>query len=471
MTLITGTDGGDVLWGTVEDDIVNAGAGDDVIQGGSGDDRIDGGTGSDTIIFDLFAASLTVDLEAGTATGEGNDTLVDIENVEGGFQDDVLIGNDGANRLTGSAGADTMIGGGGNDAIDAEFLDFALGGAVDRVDGGDGDDVVIVSGDDIADGGAGFDTLNIGLFMAADGVTVDLGALWSGGAATVGTGTATGFEALGFVFGSRGDDVISIGTFGSAEDPATLVNGQDGDDRLTGGDHRELLSGGEGDDALIGLGGDDNLIGTEGDDRLEGGAGDDSLNGGSGADVLIGGIGNDIYEYGNDEAPSADRIVERPDDAGIDRIVVSFDQAWVDDANFAGVRNIEIAELVAYRDLTGSEFVLGAEFERTGIGTIIAAGDIDATRMSAGVEFVVTHKSIRPLTVSAGSGDDSFRFGPQTLPPFVYDYVLSGGEGFDTLYLDQPINPGWWGNEVVLSGFEFDRAERRGNPRRADGGG
>ncbi|KAA1052536.1 FG-GAP-like repeat-containing protein [Azospirillum argentinense] len=47
--------------------------------------------------------------------------------------------------------------------------------------------------------------------------------------------------------------------------------------------------------AIIGGGGDDNLSGGTGNDTLSGGDGNDTLDGGAGANTLIGGAGNDVY--------------------------------------------------------------------------------------------------------------------------------------------------------------------------------
>src|SRR5688572_31858151 len=43
--------------------------------------------------------AMAVDLAAGTATGEGTDTLTEIENVVGSNHDDVLRGNEAPNTL------------------------------------------------------------------------------------------------------------------------------------------------------------------------------------------------------------------------------------------------------------------------------------------------------------------------------------------------------------------------------------
>jgi hypothetical protein len=75
-----------------------------------------------------------VSLAAGTARGQGSDTLRHIQNVVGGRFNDTLIGDDRSNGLEGAAGDDELIGRGGGD--------FLVGGkGKDTIDGGAGNDV------------------------------------------------------------------------------------------------------------------------------------------------------------------------------------------------------------------------------------------------------------------------------------------------------------------------------------------
>ena len=75
-------------------------------------------------------ANLVVNVQAGTATGEGSDTLSSIENVTGGSGQDVLTGNGDANVLLGGNGLDTLSGAGGNDRLGGGFgADMLSGGA------------------------------------------------------------------------------------------------------------------------------------------------------------------------------------------------------------------------------------------------------------------------------------------------------------------------------------------------------
>jgi len=146
---IDGGDGNDVLFGQV---------GNDTLIGGPGDDRINGGfddaaSGRNTAGFDTVAHLVVVDLAAGTASGQGQDTLIDIQDVIGSSQGDTILGSDSANLLQGRAGNDILGGRDGGDKL--------LGGdGNDTLSGGSGNDVLQGgAGNDLLDGGAGADAL------------------------------------------------------------------------------------------------------------------------------------------------------------------------------------------------------------------------------------------------------------------------------------------------------------------------
>ncbi len=121
-----GADGVDTLInmesirGSAFDDTLSGDAGPNVIRGGGGNDAIDGAGGDDWV--ELFNAGngVFVDLIAGTAAGEGSDTLANIENIRGSQFDDWLKGSDTGNVLRGDAGDDLLDGRDGADS--AMFL-------------------------------------------------------------------------------------------------------------------------------------------------------------------------------------------------------------------------------------------------------------------------------------------------------------------------------------------------------------
>ncbi|MEX2648191.1 MAG: Ig-like domain-containing protein, partial [Alphaproteobacteria bacterium] len=118
--------------------------------GGSGNDFLDGGTGNDTASFSgvMGPTGVVVNLAAGTATGEGNDTLNDIENVVGSDFDDNLTGDASGNSLDGGLGNDQLAGANGNDILDGGNADDVIEGGTgnDQLFGGDGDDTAVFSG-------------------------------------------------------------------------------------------------------------------------------------------------------------------------------------------------------------------------------------------------------------------------------------------------------------------------------------
>lgn len=101
------------------------GAGNDVVVGG-GDTR-------DRVDFFFSPNAVVVDLTAGTATGEGTDTLTGIGQVFGSRHDDMITGDLNANGLFGGPGNDTISGAAGDDKLDG-------GDGTDTLDGSDGVD-------------------------------------------------------------------------------------------------------------------------------------------------------------------------------------------------------------------------------------------------------------------------------------------------------------------------------------------
>ena len=140
---ITGSDGPNVILTGSGNDLVNGGAGndtittnagDDVVFGGEGDDTIIGGVGAgndtydggdggeevgDTLVYSSATRDIFVDLAGGGAAGLDIDvdTISRFENVIGGGGNDIILGDDQANRLDGGDGNDVLAGGKGNDFL------------------------------------------------------------------------------------------------------------------------------------------------------------------------------------------------------------------------------------------------------------------------------------------------------------------------------------------------------------------
>jgi hypothetical protein len=226
---------------------LNGGNDDNFIMGRSINESINGLAGND-IVF-----------------GMGGD-----DNIDGGADNDLVFGNEGSDFLGGGTGNDTIYAGKDNDAVFGTEGDDYLRGDMgnDLVAGGDGNDSIFggkdddillgEEGDDYILGDLGNDTINAGN----------------------GNDIAFGNEGADLIFGLFGDDTL----YGDQEN-----------DSLDGGEGNDLLFGGDGNDVLCGDTGNDTLYGGNGNDILGGGAGDDFLSGDVGNDTLIGGSGSDLF--------------------------------------------------------------------------------------------------------------------------------------------------------------------------------
>ncbi|MEU4424258.1 calcium-binding protein [Actinoplanes sp. NPDC024001] len=168
---LRGGDGNDNIEGFQGNDRIEGGAGNDHLAGDFtnfdpaqphvGADVILGGSGVDSVTYSARRQPVTVDLD-GAARDDGQageyDTVgADVEDLSGGWSNDVLTGNAAANGIYGVLGNDVIRGGAGNDDL--------WGGqdGNDQVYGEDGDDRINTEtdsgrGPDRADGGANTDT-------------------------------------------------------------------------------------------------------------------------------------------------------------------------------------------------------------------------------------------------------------------------------------------------------------------------
>ena len=353
--VIAGLGGNDLLVGLGGDDVLCGGPGKDVLRGGPGADQLlggadareaedtdyylyfgdelDGGPGSDrleggldprhegsvdTITFAGLAQPVTVDLADGTAaSGADTDTVTGpVGTVVGTAHDDVLLGSDRGETLTGGAGADHVDGRGGDDSVNGadHYHDgrdtspnTVLGGpGKDYVDGDDGDDVLrggpgndvlqAYAGADRSYGGTGSDSFNdevgpaagqlldggpgpdsigdIALFdrqgrfrahatgrldMAAGTLRAVLGPTrWNIGLTAI-EDVSTPHGDAWVVLGTDGPDTIYAGSF---SDPIRIY-ARGGNDRLLGSDQDDVLNGGPGHDQGSGWGGQDRYVSVE----------------------------------------------------------------------------------------------------------------------------------------------------------------------------------------------------------------
>ena len=150
-----GNAGDNMLAGNADGDTLNGGAGNDSLDGGTGDDRLIGGDGTDIFDYRLVSGAISFNLAAGTASGSdiGTDTLFGIEGAAGGQGADDFFGDAGNNLFFGNAGTDTLIGGAGSDSLFGGVGDDLLisDGLGDHIEAGDGDDVILLGGAQLAD--------------------------------------------------------------------------------------------------------------------------------------------------------------------------------------------------------------------------------------------------------------------------------------------------------------------------------
>jgi Ca2+-binding RTX toxin-like protein len=187
---ISGDENGDQLFGDGNDDEISDGPGNDMVFGGPGEDRLDasgfdpdlgllpsgadllsGGSDTDTVHYWPRATGVVVTLDGNAndgAVGEGDNVGgpgSDVENIEGGFANDLLVGNSGSNRMEGLGGADAILGLAGPDLITG-------GSGPDVLTGGAGADIFDADDDvvDVVFGGAGIDQAAVDRLVDGDPV-------------------------------------------------------------------------------------------------------------------------------------------------------------------------------------------------------------------------------------------------------------------------------------------------------------
>ncbi|MBW6396324.1 hypothetical protein KPL78_00625 [Roseomonas sp. HJA6] len=239
-----GGEGFDQLTGGLGDDTLVGGIGEDWFRGGAGNDSmVGGGDQGDVAMFNTDGlGAVTIDLGTGIATGQGNDTLVGINNLHGSNFGDSIVGSTANQYVFGRAGADTIRGMDGSDNL--------IGG----------------SGNDLLDGGGGSDNVSY-MADAFDG----------GGAPTRGAFINLGTTKLTIIGGESVDGLRAIDNWGHLDTLAGFEN-------ATGSSFADVMGGSDVANSLYGDVGDDSIFAFGGDDFLRGGFGNDLINGGAGFD-------------------------------------------------------------------------------------------------------------------------------------------------------------------------------------------
>jgi Ca2+-binding RTX toxin-like protein len=218
--------------------------------------------------------------------GEGDDVQA-VANVIGGAGNDVLVGTNKSNVLTGNGGNDVLWGGPAGSPCT---------GDVDTLNGNAGDDwfAMGAAGDcnDTVNGGAGMDLVDYSN-RATNAVTISL------------TGTAV-----------SGDQTLSPKEADNIGLDVEIALGSAQGDTITGGANSDYLFGGAGNDTIQAAAGDDYVWGGPGTDTIDGQAGNDTfyeltayqtgatldpLNGGTWAQIGLDMYGADVPGGGNDQ--------------------------------------------------------------------------------------------------------------------------------------------------------------------------
>ncbi|MGY0793222.1 FG-GAP-like repeat-containing protein [Azospirillum argentinense] len=390
----------------------------DCLAGGQGDDTYLLQTSSDQIIelanegidevrVSFSSYTLSANLEHLTYTGAG------------AFAG---TGNELGNRITGNANGDTLVGQAGDDTLDG-------GGGADTLIGGTGNDTYIVDqiGDVIVENvGEGTDEVRTGLSSYTLMADVE-NLVYTGTGAFTGNGNTSNNAITGGVgddslTGGAGNDTLDGGTGAD-----TLIGGA-GDDVYLVDDTRDVVreSVAEGIDEVrttlttytlgteierltfIGIG---NFKGTGNtlNNLIVGGAGNDTLTGGAGADTLIGGDGDDRFYFDDADAPLQGgagfdtAVVQGNVGASLDLAACSIEQAYGGGGNDSLIGTGAFLGL-AINGRDGDDLILGSAFN----DTLTGGNGSD--------------------TLIAGDGDDVLYIDAD-------DALVSGGAGFDTVYV------------------------------------
>ena len=161
---VAGNDGADFLKGGLGHDRLRGDTGKEWLIGGLGDDLLDGGGGlRDVISYAESPGQMVIDLEAGTAKGEGDDTLVSVRWLVTSHFDDTVFGTGGKDHIFDVGGSDSVVLGDGPDDFEEEFGETATKSDADSIDMGPGNDFAWTEeGHDSLDGGLGDDFLSSG---------------------------------------------------------------------------------------------------------------------------------------------------------------------------------------------------------------------------------------------------------------------------------------------------------------------
>jgi Ca2+-binding RTX toxin-like protein len=444
----TQTDNDKIYLGAGSANVATGGAGDDIFYAEAGGGAtIDGGAGSDTISYrylltanlggasdpSAWVASLNgeargvyLDRVSGQKYGAAaDDTVQNMENIEGSSFADWIKGDVNANTLKGLSGTDQLYGHDGADVLD----------------GGEGADKL--------DGGAGADIASYKNSQAA--VWVD----WSASEAFGGDAEGDTYVAMEDLEGSKFADTFK----GNAS--ANRFTGLAGDDWFIatlgadahdgGGDFDTVdyadATGGIGIDLALGIGsgaaythtftGIEHIVGSGFFDTISGSGADETFSGGGGNDVLNGGAGSDTYVFYRGDG--ADSVNES--NAG-DNIVVFGDGITWSDLTLSTPSGTLTLQL---RNTTPSDqMAVASNFAVSGNNRLKAidmggAGAIDVSAVTwtlVGTDAAATHFGGNRVDWIVGhGGNDTIHGAATSTAAETFGNIVIGGAGNDVISL------------------------------------
>ena len=375
--------------------------------------------------------------------------------VNGGGQNDILIGSANADQLRGYGGDDILVDGRGQDVLS----------------GGGGADIYALTFDgqrDVIEGfEPGVDRLDLSAFPLLYDPSQLIYVARRDGAGLIWR------EDVTVVLSQSGQaltlyDLLGAGFVGPDRPPLSanlLLTGTNGPDQLAGQWGADTLYGQAGTDVLYGDFGTDQLYGGSGADTLEGGEGHDTIWGGFGRDMVYLGAGDDLFwdadqggDFGRDTVFGGLGRDTLQGGAGNDEFHGKEDADWLwgrlgDDQLYGG---------------SGADTLEGGEGHDTiwgGFGrdmVYLGAGDDLFWDADQGGDFGrdTVFGGLGRDTLQGGAGNDEFhgkedadwlwgRLGDDQLYGGSGADTLEGGEGHDTIW-------GGFGRDMVYLGAGDD---------------
>lgn len=461
---IYGTEGSDSLSGTSDDDVIYGKGGDDVFQTSRGTDVMDGGAGVDTVSYTgsstdfvvyRHPADVVIVNDYWGINRTGFDNLKNVEYVEFlgdgvtiAIDDLPAVGTSGDDSLVGSTNSDWLYG------LDGDDILAGGGGEQDRLEGGAGNDLYLLSESYyVTRDDSGDDTYNLGGYGGTiydwDGndtyIFEDFTNFLDQGGDFEITDTG-GFNRIlfganiapGDVFVHAGDDDISVSIQGFDGNLVIIDGLEEGsgiaemhfDDGTIWNVFDRLMIASEDDDNLVGSVSDDEIYGLGGDDFISGRGGDDVLAGGQGADMLYGGSGSDTYLFnlGDGIDRIRDQSVSGSDTDSIDKLIFG-----------TGILATEISAVRQYSDLrlslgnSGDMVILEKYF-------VSESDHIEEVQFADGTNWVLA--DIMAMVLNPSLTDD-------VLEGSFSDDILSGLQGNDELNGND-------GDDILIGGLGND---------------